>query len=97
MEGAEMRTNKEIQKDIDAIDEMEESRDRLGFEIIESQSGTFEPSEGYYTVGKDVLRVAKSHPDQLDLIEEVIIAITGWGFGTLRERMKEHKDYFDSL
>lgn len=87
-----MRTNEEIKKDLDAIDEMEESRDRLGFAISEAVT-----TDDYSEIGKSILRLARRYPDQLGMIEEVTVAICGYSFESLRKQMEEQKEYWDSL
>ena len=87
-----LRNNKEIKKDIDAIDKMVDSRDRLGFAISEAVSTDY-----YWEIGKSMLRLARQYPDQLDVIEATTIAICGYGFDSLRKQMKEQKEEFDSL
>ena len=87
-----LRNNKEIKKDIDAINKMVDSRDRLGFAISEAVSTDY-----YREIGKSMLSLARQYPDQLDMIEATTIAICGYGFNSLRERMKEQKEEFDSL
>ena len=87
-----LRNNKEIKKDIDAIDKMVDSRDRLGFAISEAIS-----TDDYCEIGKSVLSLARQYPDKLDMIEATTIAICGYSFNSLREQMKEQKEEFDSL
>ena len=87
-----MRTNEEIKKDLDAIDEMEESRDRLGFAISEAVT-----TDDYSEIGKSILRLARRYPDQLGMIEETTVAICGYSFESLRKQMEEQKEYWDSL
>lgn len=87
-----LRSNKEIKKDLDAIDEMEESRDRLGFAISEAVT-----TDDYSEIGKSILRLARQYPDQLGMIEEVTVAICGYDFGSLRKQMEEQEEDFALL
>ena len=87
-----LRSNKEIKKDIDAIDKMIDSRDRLGFAISEAISTDY-----YREIGKAVLSLARQYPDKLDMIEATTIAICGYSFNSLREQIKEQKEEFDLL
>lgn len=77
------------------IMEMEDGTERLGFEILEQDY--FDSSVSYHDIGRDVLATIRDYPDSFDAIQEVIIAITGYGFGKLREKIEEHRDYYDSL
>ncbi len=90
-----MREVKEIRKDISAIKKMADCEGRLGFELTEP--GHDDPFYNYQDSGKGLLNVIDNNPDKLDIIEEVVIAITGWSFSSIREHMKVHKSHWDSL
>ncbi|MBO5609112.1 MAG: hypothetical protein J5929_01890 [Eubacterium sp.] len=78
-----------------AIRDMDDGADRLGFEILEQD--TFDCDVNYYDIGRSVINIIENHPESFEVIEKVIIAITGYGFETLNQKVIEHKDYFDSL
>ena len=90
-----MRDTKEIRKDINAIKKMADCEGRLGFELQELNFG--DPFHSYYDSGKGLLNMIAHNPDKIDIIEEVVIAITGWNFSSIKEHMKEHKSHWDSL
>ena len=87
----------QVLKDFDAICRMTDSENRLGFEISESNSGVFDEPSSYKEIGRSLIEVLQNNRNQAELIEKVIIAITGWNIRSLRERMEEHKSYIDSL
>ena len=86
------RLIKEIKKDISAISKMSDSRGRLGFAISEAAN-----SDRYDYIGKDVLSVVKKYPNNLDIIESTVIAVCGYGFDSLREKMKEQREHYETL
>ena len=67
----------------------------LGFEI--SNHCSFDSSSSYEDIGYDLSRIIEKHPDDFDVIEEVVVAICGYGFESLLRLAKEDKDYYDSL
>lgn len=89
------RDIKDIKKDIGAIRRMTDAEGRLGFELVELDFD--DPFYNYSESGAGLLGMISKHPDKLDLIEEVVIAITGWSFASIKEHMKEHKPHWDSL
>ncbi len=88
------REVKDIKKDLNAIKKMTEAEGRLGFAI---DNAINEQDNSYDDMGRYLVRVAEAHPDQLNVIEETVIAICGYSFGTLRDRMKTEKSDYDAL
>ncbi len=94
-----MYTKEELKKAFDSIEKMDDSYERLGFEICATLAGEFpcEEGEDYRTIGKDLTNLILMNPDQIEIINKTLIAITGWSLVTLKERMKDHKKYYDAL
>ena len=90
---------KQIKKALSSIKKMDDSCERLGYEISETISGTFpgEIAEDYRTIGKDLLNLMFMHPNELEIINDTLIAITGWSIPTIKDRMKKHKSLYDNL
>ena len=82
---------------VEEIRKLEDAAGRLGYEIKEVDFFEGSMADSYDTVGRDLLNVIARNEDNIELIEEVVIAITGYGFESLLGRMKEHKDYWDAL
>lgn len=89
--------NEGLKNIFDKICSMENASGRLGFEIVEAQSGQFWESDSYETVGESVISLVRNNPEQIELIEKVLIAITGYGFESTKIHMDEHEDYYNSL
>lgn len=66
----------------------------LGFTISESVN---EMDNSYEDMGYHLDQVISENPDQIDLIEKVIIALSGYCFETLKEKMENNRDYYGSL
>ena len=81
-------------RDYSYIRQMNDYCGLLGFVIAESAG---EYGNSYEDIGRGVDYVINKYPDQVDLIEEVIIGITGYSFATIREKMKENKEYYEAL
>ena len=88
------RTKKDIKKDINAIERMTDCEGRLGYAISNAIN---EIDNSFDDMGSYLLGVIRSNPEQLDVIEEAVIAICGYSFETLREHMKAEKPDFDCL
>lgn len=67
---------------------------RLGFAISNSIE---DYGNSYEDIGVGLDYVINKHPDEIELIEEVVIALSGYKFETLLKHMTEQKDYYDSL
>ena len=78
------------------IERMKESCGRLGYEIG-ADFYDDDPGVSYGDIGGDIIDLVHRYPEHADLIEDVVIAVCGYGFETLKERMKEHKSYWDAL
>lgn len=72
------------------IEKMDDAAGRLGFEIAES-------IDSYDDTGSYIIYLVNKYPEHFDLIEEVVIAICGYGFDSLERKMKEDTTYYDSL
>lgn len=93
--GAESRGTQTAKKVMDAVKEIEESGysepgGLLGF-CIESEI------DSYDKVGNGIISVFNRHPEQADILEEMLIAICGWGVEGLKERMEENAEYYSGL
>lgn len=62
----------------------------LGF-CIESEI------DSYQEAGNGVIDTFKRHPEQADVLEEMLIAICGWGIESLKEKMEENAEYYSRL
>lgn len=66
----------------------------LGFTIAESVN---EMDNSYEDIGYGLVSVIEDHPEQIDLIEKVVIALSGYSFETIIEKMEDNSDYYNSL
>ena len=66
---------------------------RLGFAISESVG---DYGNSYEDMGESLDILINKYPDKIELIEEVVIALSGYGFETLEKKMREQKDYHDA-
>lgn len=87
----------DIQKDLETIKSMVDGEERLGFELSESNSGTFCPGDSYEDIGRNFLSVVEKYPNHLNIIEDVVASITGYDLDSIRQHMIDHKDYYDAL
>lgn len=85
---------KKAASDFAKIMSMDEWQGLLGFVITES-AGDYDNS--YEDMGSNLARLIEKHPEQIELIEAVITAISGYSFETIRQIMAEKKDYYCSL
>ena len=46
---------------------------------------------------ENFLRICENHPDQIKVIDDMLIAITGWSLESLKRQMEEQFDDYDSL
>lgn len=82
-------------KVMDAIKRIEESEYQepgglLGF-CIENEI------DSYDKAGNGIISVFNRHPEQADILEEMLIAICRWGVEGLKERMEENAEYYSGL
>lgn len=89
-----MRNNDEIMNDIREIEKFDDYEGLLGFSVIESVN---EKDNSYSDVGSHLLSLIERKPECADIIEETVIAITGWSFESLIRQMRSNKDYYSSL
>ena len=82
--------NKEIKKQINYICRNDECSERLGYAIKKSME-----EENIGRIGGDLINLTLTHPDELELIENVVIAICGYGFDSLREKIKSEKKEYE--
>lgn len=85
---------KAVENTIKNIREMDDYCGLLGFTIAESVG---EYDNGYEDIGYGIDSLIDKYPDKVELIEEVVIALSGYGFETLRQKMIENKDYYNTL
>ena len=64
----------------------------LGFVISESVN---EMDNSYEDMGRNLINLIERNPDQIDLIERVVIALTGYSFETIKDRMEYNKEYYE--
>lgn len=82
---------------INEIRELPEAAGRLGYEISEVGylDGPF--CDSYDTIGNSIFTLIDQNPEQVDIIEKTIIAVCGYGFDSLKDRMEKHKENWDSI
>ncbi len=66
----------------------------LGFVISESVN---EMDNSYEEIGRRLDEVISNNPDQIDLIEKIVIALTGYCFETIKDKMEDNREYYNSL
>ena len=54
-------------------------------------------SNSYNDIGSSILSIFKQYPEQVEILEKMLIAISGYGLDSLLKRMEEKNDYFNSL
>lgn len=80
---------KEILEFINEIDEYEDAG-LFGFVIIENNGP-------YDETGESVISVFKRYPEHAELLNEMLIAVSGYGVQRLKDEMEEQRDYYESL
>ncbi len=88
------KTKEEYKALVDSISEMENSDGRLGYAIALAMD---EDDNYYKDIGRNVIRMCYKYPEQVNIVEETLIAITGWGLETLKAHMEEQIDDYNSL
>ena len=66
----------------------------LGFCVREEVEND---TENHMKVGDYIVYLFKKYPEQAELLEEMLIAICGWGIESLRKIMEEQREYYESL
>lgn len=66
----------------------------LGFCVREEVEND---TENHGKVGSYIVYLFKKYPEQAELLEEMLIAICGWGIESLRKIMEEQREYYESL
>ena len=66
----------------------------LGFCVREEVEND---QENYERVGNYIVYLFKKYPEQAEILEEMLIAICGWGIESLRKIMEEQRNYYKSL
>lgn len=82
------------------IEQMDDAEGRLGYEMMEVQSLDSENGEycdSYEDIGLGLMSCINRHPDQFELIEEVVTSIFGYDFSSFLARIEEHRERYDSL
>lgn len=85
-------------KQLEAIKKIENFPDNdadglFGFCIMGGQDEAY----SYRDVGCSTLEMFKEYPEQAELLEKMLIAISGYGLESLLKKMKVEQDYYDSL
>lgn len=65
----------------------------FGFCIMGGQDECY----SYTDVGQATIEMFKQHPEQAELLEEMLIAISGYSLNSLLEKMKNEQDYYNGL
>ena len=91
-ESSETQVAKKVMDAVKGIEESDypEPVGLLGF-CIESEI------DSYDKAGNGIISVFNRHPDQADILEEMLIAICGWGIEGLKERMEENAEHYSEL
>lgn len=76
---------------------LEADAERIGFECLGQD--TFDSTVSYNEIGRSIQNVLQTFDDSkgLEIIENMLIAITGYGFKSTLENIEEHREYYDSL
>lgn len=79
---------------MEMVKQVRENEDEglLGFIISSSMEG-----DEYETVGKSVLRTFEKYPEHAEILQEMLIAISGWKLESLIEDMEDERDYYEGL
>lgn len=79
-------------KAFEKITKLDDAAGRLGYEIKEVDyfDGAF--CDSYEEVGKYLIYLVKQNPEHFKIIEDTVIAICGYGFESLLNRIEEHED-----
>ena len=81
-----MRTNSDISQSIEKIKAMEDYEERLGRAVY---NAVMTDEETLTHIGRAILFTASQNPEQLQAIEDTLIAICGWSFDSLIHKMEE--------
>lgn len=79
------------------IENLTDAAGRLGYEIKEVDFFDEGCADSYETVGSSLIQLINDHPEEFEIIEKTIIAITGYGFDSLHARMIDHKKFYNAL
>ena len=71
-----------------------EEEDLFGFCV---RNEVMNDMESFEKTGHHILYTFKKFPEQAKILEEMLIAICGWGIGSLQQIMEEQREYYDSL
>ncbi len=66
----------------------------FGFVVVEAIDDGY---NSYEDIGNYLKRVVDENPEQFELIEKVVTAISGIDFKEIEKQMEEKADYYDSL
>lgn len=87
-------TNETRKKDFTAIIRLKDGIERLGFEVA---NRTNDDDNSYNAIGKSLLSVVNKHTGSFDVIEDTVIAICGYGFDSLRNKVRQHKAEYEAI
>ena len=79
------------------IENLTDAAGRLGYEIKEVDYFEEDGADSYETVGESLIQLINNNPEDFEIIEKTVIAITGYGFDSLHARMIDHKGFYDAL
>lgn len=81
---------------LEVVNKMDRENDGLlGFTIAQAIE---EPDNGYETIGSSVISVFEKYPESANILDEMLIAVTGYSIKTLiQERMSEEENTYDAL
>ena len=89
-----MGNSEELKKLINSIAGMQDSEKRLGYAIFNELNDL---TNLFDDIGGGLLRLCDREPENIEVIERVLIALTGFGFAGLKKCMIEQKDFVNSL
>lgn len=65
----------------------------FGFCIMGGQDEAY----SYRDVGYSTLKMFKDYPEQAELLEKMLIAISGYSLDSLFKKMEQEQDYYNGL
>lgn len=86
--------NSRIDKSIAELSKLKDYESRLGYAVY---NAVVTDEETCFHIGRAILHVVEQHKDQLKVIDDTLIAVTGWGFESLKREMEDKKDAYYSL
>lgn len=65
----------------------------FGFCIVGGQ----DENRSYTDIGETTLYMLSKYPEQIELLEEMLVAISGYNLEELLEKMNKEQDYYNGL